>query len=365
MTTEWTAAHVAGIADPPRAPLIERNGVEPLISGVDLWDWWPIQDETGAAAEIEGGMLCMLLSAPAETDPDARHGRARIRLMHKAGTCWTDLGLLFPDGFTPGSREWSGSAVLDRATGRVTLYFTAAGHQGESQIGFEQRLFETSARLEGLALRDWTTPIESVAADGKTYETDMTGGGGIGTIKAFRDPAWFRDPADGREYLLFAASRAGSASAWNGLIGAAVRDEAGAWQLRAPLVSAEGLNNELERPHIVYHDGLYYLFWSTQAKVFAPDGPVGPNGLYGMVAEQVDGPYRPINGSGLVFANPDTAPFQAYSWWVLADLSVLAFADMVGIDRPPATPAEARAHFGGVPAPTLRLAFDGSCAWLA
>ena len=45
----------------------------------------------------------------------------------------------------------------------------------------------------------------------------MTGGGAIGTIKAFRDPAFFRDPADGCDYLLFTASLAASASAWNGV----------------------------------------------------------------------------------------------------------------------------------------------------
>lgn len=364
MTTDWTAAHIASIVDPPRAPPIGRDALTPILPGFDLWDWWPVQDEDGAAADIAGGMLCMLLSAPAALDPDARHAHARIRLMHRVGERWTDLGPLLPDGFSPGSREWSGCAVLNRAGDAVTLHFTAAGRRGEGQIGYEQRLFETRARLEGLRLVDWTPPVETVAADGCLYETDMTGGGGIGTIKAFRDPAWFRDPADGREYLFFAGSRAGSASAWNGVVGVAVRDGA-RWRLAEPLVSAEGLNNELERPHIVHHQGRYYLFWSTQAKVFAQGGPAGPNGLYAMVADRVTGPYRAVNGSGLVFANPESAPFQAYSWWVLADLSVHGFADMIGIGRPPADAHEARAHFGGVPSPTLQLVLDGDRAWLA
>ena len=114
---------------------------------------------------------------------------------------------------------------------RMTLYFTAAGVAGEAAPTFAQRLFETEARLnidEGrIVIGDWSTPRESVAADGVHYTREMAGGGGIGTIKAFRDPAFFRDPADAGEYLLFAASLAGSASPWNGAVGVARRANGG------------------------------------------------------------------------------------------------------------------------------------------
>ena len=96
-------------------------------------------------------------------------------------------------------------------------------------------------------LTGWTAPLESVVADGVIYAKDMAGGGAIGTIKAFRDPAWFRDPADGAEYLVFAASLAQSSSHWNGAVGIA-RREGDRWALRAPIISADGVNNELERP---------------------------------------------------------------------------------------------------------------------
>ena len=135
------------------------------------------------------------------------------------------------------------------------------------------------------ALSDWTAPVESVVADGSTYTRDMTGGGAIGTIKAFRDPAWFRDPADGAAYLVFAASLAQSLSPWNGAVGIARRDH-DTWVLLPPIISADGVNNELERPHLVHQNGRYYCFWSTQRKVFASPGPAGPNGLYGMVADR-------------------------------------------------------------------------------
>ena len=126
------------------------------------------------------------------------------------------------------------------------------------------------------------------------------------------------------------------------------------------LVSADGLNNELERPHVIRHAGRYYLFWSTQAQVFDPTGPVGPTGLYGMVSERLGGGWKPLNGTGLIFANPPEAPAQAYSWLVLPDLEVASFVD----DWGPMVPARPR-RFGGTFAPPPRLALDGASARLA
>ena len=142
------------------------------------------------------------------------------------------------------------------------------------------------------------------------------------------------------------------------------RREQGRWTLCPPPITADGLNNELERPHIVHHAGRYYCFWSTQQKVFAQPGPAGPNGLYGMVAEAMAGPWLPLNGTGLVFANPAEAPIQAYSWQVLHDLSVISFVDRPGLAQEPVDPGLARRHFGGTPAQPVQLALDGPNARL-
>ncbi|WP_353230368.1 glycoside hydrolase family 68 protein [Novosphingobium sp.] len=369
MTSVWSALAVAAIADNPvpTAPVIDLAACPPVLPGFDVWDYWPVQECDSRTAVIAGGTLFMLLSAPVLPDPDQRHAIARIRLMHHTPGGWHDLGPALPDGLAPGSREWSGSAIISPDHDRVTLYFTAAGHRDEAVVSFDQRLFETSADLHihhGVpALLDWTAPVESVRADGAIYARDMAGGGAIGTIKAFRDPTWFCDPADNAAYLIFAASLAQSASHWNGAVGVARRDS-GQWVLRAPIITADGLNNELERPHIVHHNGRYVCFWSTQRKVFADGGPAGPNGLYGMVADRIDGPWAPLNGTGLVFANPLTSPVQAYSWQVLADLSVISFVDRPGLADDSADPTIARRHFGGTPAPVLQLALDGNRAWL-
>jgi levansucrase len=343
-----------------------------VLPGIDLWDMWPVQLVDGLTARFDGAILWMVLSAPRLPDPDLRHGIARIRLVLERNGDWIDCGPAMPADRCPGSREWAGSALYDSHSGRVTLFFTAAGHRGEAVPTFAQRLFQASGTLSvtatGASIDQWTPPHESIVADGIDYVVVDQAQGVPGFIKGFRDPAHFRDPADGRDYLLFTASIAGSASAWNGAIGVARARGPGHsdWELLPPLVSADGLNNELERPHIVAREELYYLFWSTQRRVFAPDGPNGPNGLYGMVANHVLGPYRPLNGSGLVAANPVEAPYQTYSWWVTGELDVAAFIEMPGLMVDPALspPDVRRAHFGGTPAPRFRIALEGDRAWV-
>lgn len=363
----WTAEHVRAIrlGEGNVAPLLGERDFVRVADALDIWDAWPVQDEDGRPAEVgEGIALWMALGAPRCSDPDARHHRARIHLLERRGSDWRHLGPVMPDGFSPGSREWSGSAVLAADRASLTLYFTAAGRRGEPAPTFEQRLFLAEATLvhgaTGPAFVDWRGLREIVPRDPVRYMATDAAGGAPGTVKAFRDPAFFRDPTDGRRYLFFAASQGGSASAFNGVVGWAAEQAPGHWASRAPLVSGDTLNNELERPHVVYHRDGYYMFWSTQRQVFDPAGPIGPTGLYGMVSARLDRGWQPLNGTGLVFANPPDAPAQAYSWLVLPDLSVTSFVDDWG---PVGNGRERR--FGATFAPELRLRLDGATARLA
>jgi levansucrase len=350
----WTVDHIAAI-DRRNMPVIAAITIhERLLPDHYLWDMWPVQYVDGSTAQICDGTLWMILSSPICDDPEARHGMARIRLIHQLNRSggWRDLGNLLPDGFNPGSREWAGSTIFDPGNSQITAYFTATGDAGERQLSFGQRLFKTRADLADVdgapSLQNWSDPIECVANCGTYYMLVDEHNGAPGKIKAFRDPAWFRDPA-GSDYLVFAASMP-SGGTHNGSIGIAIADQTapGGWRLLPPLLSADGLNNELERPHILNRDGLYYLFWSTHDFTFAGGGPKGPSGLYGMVAPSVLGPYAPLNGTGLVAANPESAPGQAYSWLVLDDLRVASFID---------SPDDK--NFVGTPAPMFSLKLDG------
>lgn len=356
----WTADHVAAIGDESRAPVI--GDCAPVLVGIDLWDHWPIIDRQGRTVDFPGGPLVIALSAPVMPDPEARHAVARLRLMQKGPEGWLDFGHLLPDDLNPGSREWAGTAVLEDDGETLSLYYTSAGVRGEAEPTFFQRMLLTRGTLSlsdvSASVQGWTTPEDLFLPDDLFYQSDMTGGGAVGTIKAFRDPFPVIDPNSGNEYILFSASKPGPASDWNGLVGVA-RREGGVCTFLPPLVDADGLNNELERPHMVCHADRFYLFWSTQAKVFASNGPKGPTGLYGVVSDTLLGPWRPLNGTGLVVGNPQDGSFQAYSWLVLDDLTVWSFADLIGLAGPPRDQAEARIAFAGTPAPVLQLALDG------
>jgi len=360
-TSHWTAEQLNGLQVRPAstAPLIRKDDFAPVSPEIGVWDAWPVQRRDGRLTQPE---LWMALASKWFADPEARHAEARIHLLEREGDGWRDLGPVLPDGFSPGSREWSGSAYLEEDGTTLTLYFTAAGRRGETELSFLQRLYEVQMTLQFEAgvgrLSNWRNLRELISRDPRHYMDPEAGSGTIGTIKAFRDPGYFRDPKTGRDWLFFTASLAGSGSSFNGVIGAAVArgDRPDDWDVLAPLISAEGLNNELERPHIVEHDGLYYLFWSTQSHVFDPLGPSGPTGLYGMVSDSLSGGWKPLNGSGLVIANPADAPRQAYSWLVLPDLSVTSFVDDWGR---PAGSGEAK-RFGGSFAPFLRIILEGA-----
>lgn len=361
----WSRRHLDRLVASRRttAPLVGGHAPAPLLPGTDLWDLWPVQEPHGAPWVSEGRELWMALSAPAVGHPEGRHDVARLRLLARSGMAWSDLGPVFGEGASPGSREWSGSAVRHRDD-TVSVYYTAVGRRGEATATYVQRVMEACCAVVDRDGRPRIEPMaehrELVRPDGGTYLPADEIDGVPGRIKAFRDPSYFQDPKDGREYLLIAAS-----VPWRGRFMGAIalvaRDR-GRWSLQQPLLQAEGINHELERPHIVLRESRYYLFFSAQRHTFHPP-LAAPTGLYGFVAHELSGPWEPLNGSGLVIQNPPRAPDQAYAWLVLPDLRAVSFLNYrspTGADLRRAPADEARQAFAGTLAPILQLALDGS-----
>lgn len=361
--TRWRPTAFAGGAE---IGLIAAGDAVPILPELDLWDSWPLAREDGSTAEIEGRQFWFFLSAPRFADPGKRHDAARIRMASRGADGWRDHGDCLPPALSPGSREWAGSAVLHADGRSVTLFFTAAGRRGEGH-SFEQRLFGAHGQLGADGPGEWSDCAELVRPDGHRYFIANEGAGTPGMIKAFRDPSWLRDPATGKAHLLFTASAGWDNAAFNGVIGLATKDGSGVWQLEDPLIDAVGVNNELERPHVLVQGGRYYLFWSTQRRTFDPASPSGPNGLYAMVADRLTGPYRPVNGNGLVVGNPAGEPTQGYSWWVTGAGEVWSFIDHWGMQGRSfdQDPQLLRSQFGGTPAPVFQLTFAGDTVAVA
>ncbi|WP_458204453.1 glycoside hydrolase family 68 protein [Haladaptatus sp. NG-SE-30] len=380
-TATWTRDHAARIE---RTPAVTAQIIYPPDEVIDpalhLWDTWVLRERDGSFAEIDGWRVIFALTAPAEMLPGKRHDAATIRYFYsRDGREWMTGGPVFDPEHSLGSRQWAGSAMYDREADELYLYYTAAGRDASTELTYEQRIaVATGGNLttddDDVTLSGpWNHEV-LLAADGDWYETQQQAEQESDLIYTFRDPWFFEDPQTDETCLLFEANTPvpddqcggdDERRVFNGCIGVAVSESGDPteWELQRPLLDGACVNQELERPHIVVHDGRYYVFTPSHEHTFAP-GLRGFDGLYGFVADSLRGEYEPLNDSGLVVANPHNAPFQAYSWLAYGhrdDLLVTSFFnyyDLGGLHLDEVghlEPDSQREKFGGTLAPTLSL----------
>src|SRR4029450_8353963 len=90
----------------------------------------------------------------------------------------------------------------------------------------------------------------------------------------------------------------------------AKNDELTEWEFLPPILSANCVTDQTERPQVVVKDGKYYLFTISHRGTFA-SGIDGPEGVYGFVGNVIRSDFQPLNGgSGLAVRQP-TEPHLA------------------------------------------------------
>ncbi len=392
VTTLWTREQVQSIrrTEANTIPATAGQGLN-VMPTQHNWDFWPVTTPDNKVASINGFKVYVALSAPRTVNSSARHDIARLRYaISRDGADWQDLGDIFPVEAATGSRQWAGSTMYDAATRTIYVFYTGVGLRGETitpgsgcgsgcpprppgsgdraEPNYDQVIMLATARLTSdsstVRFENWQHR-RILEADGAIYKP-ATGKDGSGTVRAFRDPAYFRDPNTGRAYLTFMARWTGANDdTWDSCIGIAVatNDALTEWRLLPPLLASPGVNNELERPGLVYANGKYHLFIATHIEKFAP-GLVAPEALYGWQGSSLGGPYVPLNGSALVAANPADQPYMHYSWLVLNDFTTMAnvnyHSTALDIGAFPNGPAWDAAHWGGILAPRLVLNVVGT-----
>lgn len=115
-----------------------------MTDKVWVWDTWPLTGLDTKPLKYKGWQVIMSLVAPRDIPFGDRHWQARIGYFYsKDGRNWRYGGHLFPDGYSKGSREWAGTAIIV-LTGKnqVTQFYTASGHDGGgiNNTDFQQRL---------------------------------------------------------------------------------------------------------------------------------------------------------------------------------------------------------------------------------
>lgn len=394
----------------------------PMINpGVWVWDTWPLSDFYANNIAFDGWEIIFSLTA----DPhagyvfDDRHVHARIGYFYRrAGVPaalrpsdggWTYGGHLFPDGSSAQvfgaipmtqNAEWSGSARLLNQGGTVSLYYTALAFNrnpdGSNITPPVAIITRTDGHVHANKNGIWFTGFKDHTAllqpDGVNYQT-----GTQNQFYSFRDPFTFIDPAHPENvYMVFEGNTAGPRGArtcTDADLGYAPNDpyredlqavmDSGAafqkanvglavatdrdlktWKFLPPILSANCVDDQTERPQIYLKDGKYYLFTITHRTTYAA-GIDGPDGVMGFVGNGIRSDFLPMNGgSGLVLGNPtdlnepagapfaldpnqNSRTFQSYSHYIMPGGLVESFVDAIGTRR------------GGTLAPTVKINIAG------
>ncbi|MEO1454977.1 MAG: glycoside hydrolase family 68 protein [Pseudomonadota bacterium] len=359
---------------------------EPFEQGVYVWDAWPVRTPDGAVAEIDGWTVLVGLTAETDAGSDFQfYTRSTWRYYYTKDGTWTPGGVIFQRTEALGSRQWAGSTIYDPDTGRISFYYTAvgsldaesleadmptrelgAGHPGAGRPNTTQRMAVVDAAVaagaNGISFSDFGEHRVILEADGEIYTTEEAFIPN-NVIYNMRDPHYFRDPSNGREYILFTANAAGLPDPYNGAVGIAEKRD-GTWVLQRPIIVAPGVSSQLERPHVVVREDGIYVFFSTHAFTYA-DGISGPEGLYGFynASGDIHGHFTPMNGTGLVMGNPPESSVQTYSYLVLPDGKVMSYINTpYGYGSDP----DSEREFFGAPGPLVQIGFqDGKSSLIA
>ncbi|WP_194409357.1 glycoside hydrolase family 68 protein [Microbacterium cremeum] len=404
-------------------PAVPQDFPDMSNEQVWVWDSWPLTDENADQYSVNGQEIIFSLVADRSLVFDERHVFAKIGYFYRpAGVPaderpenggWTYGGLVFDEGVTgrifedqsySHQTQWSGSARISKG-GEIKLFFTDVAFYrdaaGNNLKPYDPRIAlsvgKVHANKNGVKLTGFDEVIDLLQADGTYYQT-----GAQNEFFNFRDPFTFEDPAHpGETFMVFEGNsampresatcdaddlgyregdpfaetvdevNASGATFQIGNVGLAKakNKELTEWEFLPPILSANCVTDQTERPQIYMKDGKYYLFTISHRGTFAA-GIDGPEGVYGFVGDGIRSDYQPMNaGSGLALGNPTNlnfaggqpfAPdynqpighFQAYSHYVMPGGLVQSFIDTIG--------TEGDFRRGGTLAPTVKIDIDGA-----
>lgn len=404
-TSRWTIADALKVhADDPTTtmPVIDQN-FPTMDESVMIWDTGALRNIHGQTVTFKGWHVIWSLAVDKidMSNDDiydewhSRNDRAYIGYWYSRtgnGADWQWGGRLLNPSADLRPHEWSGGLVMREGTGNVVdMFYTSEADSPINQSVPSVSTGRIFADADGVWFKGFKTTTEMFSADGIHNANSQQD-----EYFDFRDPHPFVNPADGRVYCLYESNVAGmrgqftigseeqgvlppgfavDAGAQYGAasIGIAVLDDGAyksgdfstaRWTQLDPLVTALGVNDQMERPHIVFRDNLTYLFTISHHSTYSGDLS-GPDGVYGFVSENgLFGPYKPLNSSGLVLGNPSSAPYETYSHFVDPDGYVQAFIDTLPAPgEDPNNPATFR--IGATLSPTVKLELDGDRTFIS
>ncbi|MGP9543336.1 glycoside hydrolase family 68 protein, partial [Glutamicibacter sp. AOP5-B1-3] len=344
-------------------PTVPQDFPDMSNEEVWVWDTWPLTDADANQYSVGGQEIIFSLVADRDLGFDERHQYARIGYFYRpAGVPaderpkdggWTYGGEVFDEGVTgkifedksySHQTQWSGSARVDK-NGEIKLFFTDVAFyrdkDGKDIKPYDPRIAlsvgHVHANKKGVKFTGFDKVTELLQADGKYYQTAEQN-----SFFNFRDPFTFEDPAHpGETFMVFEGNTAQKRDAakcdaddlgynkgetngetvaevnksgatyqiGNVGLARAKNKELTEWEFLPPILSANCVTDQTERPQIYMQDGKYYLFTISHRSTFAA-GIDGPEGVYGFVGNGIRSDYQPLNrGSGLALGSPSNLNF--------------------------------------------------------
>lgn len=320
---------------------------------LDVWDSWPLQNADGTVANYNGYQISFALAG----DPKKGWDTFIYLFYKKAGDnsidAWKNAGRVFKDSdkyvsndpiLNNQAEEWSGSATLT-SDGEVRLFYTNR-HGWDPAHGFFGKQTLTTAQINVSKPDADTLKVDGVEdlksifdGDGKFYQNvqQAFGEGDYSDNHTLRDPHYVED--NGHKYLVFESNTGtddgyqgeesffnkayygGSqvffqaeknkllqspqkalAKLANGSLGIIeLNNDYTLKKVMKPLIASNTVTDEIERANVFELNGKWYLFTDSRGSKMTIDG-ISAADVYmlGYVADSLTGPYKPLNGSGLV-----------------------------------------------------------------
>ncbi|MBC2579433.1 glycoside hydrolase family 68 protein [Clostridium sp. DJ247] len=320
---------------------------------LDVWDTWPLQNADGTVANYNGYHIVFGLAGNPKEGSDTFIYLFYQKIGDTSIDSWKNAGRVFKnsDKFVPNdsilnnqAEEWSGSATLT-SDGKVRLFYTNR-HPWAPERGFYGKQTLTTAQINVSQPKADTLKADGVEdfksifdGDGKFYQTvdQAFAGGDYSDNHTLRDPHYVED--NGRKYLVFEANTGtetgyqgeesffnkayygGSekffqaeknkllqspnkpyAKIANGALGIIeLNDDYTLKKVMKPLIASNTVTDEIERANVFNMNGKWYLFTSSRGSKMFVDG-IDAEDIYmlGYVSDSLTGPYKPLNGTGLV-----------------------------------------------------------------
>ena len=99
--------------------------------------------------------------------------------------------------------------------------------------------------------------------------------------------------------MTISARNQGNVQTYNGCIAIAQSKNLIDWKILPPIL-APGIFDEMETSQVIFHNGYYYLFFSTHTRKYGVH-----SGLHCYYSDNLFGDYKPVNGNGVVIGGKE------------------------------------------------------------